>query len=79
MENLVRIDDILINVSRLIAVCPRPDTHKAMPEGSYLATFDTGQHLILTPSTGAALMDHFQSLRTSPSLGTMATSSETEI
>ncbi len=36
MDNIVRIDDTLINVTRLIAVTPKTSHHNLMPEGSYL-------------------------------------------
>lgn len=56
MENIVRVKDMLINVTRLITIVPRP--YDVMPEGSYLAIFDTGQKLTLTSEQADALMTH---------------------
>jgi hypothetical protein len=75
MEGFVRINDVLINTNRLMAV-QRKAGGNGPVQDYYLAVFDTGQELMLTPVDGAILAEHCQSLLTNPSDGTMAMTSE---
>lgn len=60
MSEFVKVNNSLINVNRLIAV----KYVSAKQEGSYrskehyLAVFDTGQELMLSPEDGSELVGH---------------------
>jgi hypothetical protein len=79
MKDFIRINNSLVNAPRLLALQHKP--HQG--EGSfrsaehYLAIFDTGKELWLSPEDGAALMDKYQGLVAKPPDGMMATTSET--
>ncbi len=65
MEGFIRINDTLINTSRLISVRhfdeeKREDGFTQTPH--YLAVFDTGQKLMLPLEAGALLMDQCPTL-----------------
>lgn len=81
MKDFIQINNSLVNTSRLLALQHRP--HKS--EGSfrstehYLAIFDTGKELWLSPEDGAALMNQFQGLDSRPPEGMIATTSEIAI
>ena len=78
MDGFIKVNDTLINTSRLIAVS-REQAQGRIAE-HYLAVFDTGQTLMLSIEEGAALMSNYQALNLcKPSAGMMATTSETAI
>jgi hypothetical protein len=54
MEKFVKLDNILINVERLISVKYGPETQspKLVQSEHYLALFDTGQVVMLEPEDG---------------------------
>jgi hypothetical protein len=82
MEKFVKLDNILINVDRLISVKHEPDiqTRKIEQSEHYMALFDTGQLVMLSVKDGTALIERCQRLYTPiPSEGTMATTSESAI
>jgi len=82
MEKFVKLDNVLINVERLISVKYGPETQspKLVQSEHYLALFDTGQVVMLEPEDGRALIERCQRLYTPiPSEGKIATTSESKI
>jgi len=57
-EDFIQIGPTLINIRRLIVVGPSP----RVPEGCYLAIWNTGQELMLSHEHGLALAEFFQSV-----------------
>jgi hypothetical protein len=53
MSDFIKVNDTLINAARLITVS-REEAKGSIGE-HYLAVFDTGQRLMLSPEDGAAL------------------------
>lgn len=79
MEKFVKLDNILINVDRLISVKHEPEVRTRQLDQSehYMALFDTGQLVMLSVEDGRALIEQSQCLYTpTPSDGTIATTSE---
>lgn len=78
MNEFAEVNDSLINIDRLLAIQHKP----AKAEGSfrsaehYLAVFDTGQELRLSPEDGALIVERYRHLSTKPSEGMIATTSE---
>ncbi len=81
MEDFVKVNDTLINGSRLLALQHKPVKEEGSFRSSehYLAVFDTGQELRLSPEDGAALVEHYRQRCTKPLEGMMATTSESAI
>lgn len=78
MGDFIKVNDTLINMGRLLALQHRPEKREGNYYSAehYLAVFDTGQQLRLTPAEGAAFVSQRQGLLTSPSSGMTATTSE---
>lgn len=81
MKDFIQINNSLVNASRLLALQHKP--HKS--EGSfrsaehYLAIFDTGKEIWLSPEDGVALVNQCQDLISKPPEGMIATTSEIAI
>lgn len=62
-EGFIRINNTLINANRLLAMERQPEKKdgRCSQVEHYLAVFDTGQKLMLTPEEGSALMDRLLS------------------
>jgi hypothetical protein len=77
MNEFVKINNSLINVNRLLAVkyvpAKKEDSYRSNEH--YLAVFDTGQELKLSPEDGLELVGHYKGL-SSPSEGMIATTSD---
>ncbi len=57
MEGFIRVDQTLINTTRLMVIQHKPEKTDIRQSEHYLAVFDTGQELMLTPDQGKALME----------------------
>jgi hypothetical protein len=70
MEGFVKVNNTLVNASRILAVQHSPELDQGVrysPE-HYTAVFDTGQQIRLTPEEGSSLVSHCE--------GTIAMTSE---
>ena len=58
MDGFIRVDNTLINAQRLIAIGHKEaeTTQQHSRPEHYLAVFDTGQELMLTPEQGRSLL-----------------------
>ncbi|HKB67624.1 MAG TPA: hypothetical protein VKC61_17330 [Pyrinomonadaceae bacterium] len=56
-QQFVRVnDEVLINASRLMAMRYKPVGQYGSTKDHYLAAFDTGQQVVLTPEEGRQLL-----------------------
>lgn len=78
MKDFIRINNTLVNATRLLALQHKPHESEGPFRSSehYLAVFDTGEKLWLTPEDGAAIVDQFSHLLSKPPEGMIATTSE---
>ncbi len=78
MNGFIRINNSLINGSRLLAVQHKPQRAEGSFRSSehYLAVFDTGQELRLSLEDGALLVEHYRHRCFKPSEGMIATTSD---
>lgn len=77
MEEFVKVNNTVINASRLLALQHKPEKISGSFHSNehFLAVFDTGQEVKLSPEDGKALVEHYQ-ITASKSAGTMDTTSE---
>jgi hypothetical protein len=81
MKDFVQVNNSLVNTSRLLALQHKPNQSEGSFRSAehYLAIFDTGKELWLSPEDGAALMVQYQDLVSKPPDGMIATTSEMAI
>lgn len=77
MDKHVKVNNTVINATRLLVVQHKPEQKSGSFHSleHYLAVFDTGQEIKLSPEDGRALVEHYQ-ITAEKSAGTMATTSE---
>jgi hypothetical protein len=76
MEGFIKVNSTVINAARLLAVQHKPDERSGSyhSEEHYLAVFDTGQQIKLSPEDGRELIGRYQATADG-SAGTTATTS----
>ncbi len=81
MDDFIKVNETLINGSRLLAVQHKPQREEGSFRSSehYLAVFDTGQEIRLSPEDGALIVEHYRQRCFKPSEGMIATTSESAI
>lgn len=78
MKDFVGVNNSLIDISRLLALQHKPETAEAAFRSAehYLAIFDTGKELWLSPQDGEALAKQCYDLISKPPNGMIATTSD---
>lgn len=77
MDKFIKINNTVINAARLLAVQHKPERREGSfhSDEYYLAVFDTGQQIKLSPEDGREVVRHYQATDEG-SAGTTATTSE---
>lgn len=81
MEGFVKINNSLINMERLLALHHKPKQNGGSFQSAehYIAVFDTGKELWLSPEDGSRLLTQYQDLYNKPPDGMIATTSDSAI
>jgi hypothetical protein len=78
MDGFIKINDTLINGDRLLALQHRPTREEGSFHSTehYLAVFDNGYELRLSPEDGRSLVEYYPQRCINPLEGIIATTSE---